>query len=157
MQRWRLIVRDIVVSVTLHLDIVIIFHVAARCVLQLKTIRWLTLEYRSYFSWRAFIFTVLYDFRCITVDRDRSSFSILLHDTFVADNERFAGNTCPTYRRSITTYISGYRETLQKHLTLLFILCNIHGNTMICYFRILNLSPLIEDWPEKFSEWKKSW
>lgn len=58
MQRWRLIVRDIVVSMTLHLDIVIIFHVAARRVLQLMTIRWLTSEYRSYFSWRAFIFTV---------------------------------------------------------------------------------------------------
>lgn len=86
MQRCRLIVRDIVVSATLHLDIVIIFHVAARCVLQLRTIRWLILEYRPYFSWRAFIFTV-YDFQCITVDRDRSSFSILLHDTFVADNE----------------------------------------------------------------------
>lgn len=49
--RWlRLIVRDIVASATLHLDIVIIFHVAATRVLQLTIILNGSLGYYSYFS-----------------------------------------------------------------------------------------------------------
>lgn len=57
--RWRLIVRDISVSVTLHLDIIIIFHIPSTHVLQLNdNIRWrwwLTGEYYSHFSQCTFV------------------------------------------------------------------------------------------------------